>query len=368
MTRRSVVVGPDAPTDPASAPDPGAGVPEVTVVLPVRNEAAHIEQVLADLAAQDIEPARVEILVVDGRSDDGTRARVRAVAARDPRVRLLDNPRRWSSAARAIGAAAARGRYVAYIDGHCRIESRAMLSSMVDLFESTGVDCLARPQPLVADAGATPAARAIAAARASAFGHSTRSEIFGATEGPVSPTSSGAMYRRRVFDVVGNYDTAFDACEDVEFNVRVEQAGLRTWSSPRLAVAYEPRGSHAALFRQMQRYGIGRARLHRKHPSAFSIESLVPVAFTLGLPLLLTAGVFASWLPAWLVLLLAAPYMLYAGLALGFAVAASRGRGGWPLVPLIAAAFPVIHVGLGVGYLRGLLRRPRPPVLEEALA
>lgn len=332
------------------------GAPAITVVLPVRNEAAHIGDVLADLRAQDLDPAEVEILVVDGRSTDATRERVGAIAAEDPRVRLLDNPVQLSSGARAVGAAAARGRYVAYVDGHCRIPSRTLLSDMLALFESSGADCLARPQPLVAGEGGV-LARAIAAARHSPFGHSTRSEIFGATEGPVSPVSSGAMYRRTVFEQIGNFDTAFDACEDVEFNYRVEAAGLRSWSSPRLAVAYEPRGSFRGLWKQMLRYGLGRARLHRKHPAAFSVESLIPAGFVLGLPVLAAAswlGFPLAWIPLGL-------YGLYVLLALLFAARAAS-TAGWILLPLIACAFPVLHAGLGCGYIRGRLgRMPRSP-------
>jgi succinoglycan biosynthesis protein ExoA len=320
---------------------------DVTVVVPVRNEAAHVEAVLDDLLAQDFPAARTEVLVVDGASTDDTRARVEAVARRDGRVRLLDNPRRLSSAARAIGADAARGRYVAYVDGHCRIPSRTLLSDMVALFERTGADCLARPQPLEPSAGGL-VARAVSAARHSPFGHSRASEIYGDREGEASPVSSGAMYRREVFARVGNFDPAFDACEDVEFNWRVERAGMKCWTSPRLAIAYEPRASFGALFRQMLRYGKGRARLHRKHREAFTGESVVPVLFVGFLPQLLAA----PWLPPPFGWVVAAPYVLYLVLTLAFSFAAAASRG-WVLFPLLPVAFFVIHAGLGLGYLVG---------------
>ena len=339
-----------------SQDDPSAAVtPFVTVVLPVRNEAAHLDAVLSDLLAQDYPIDRMEVLVVDGASTDDTRARAGEFARRDARVRVLDNPARRSSAARAVGASAARGAFVLYVDGHCRVESRALLRDMVDLFGRTGADCLARPQPL-APSGPAPVARAIAAARTSAFGHSVGSEIYGDAEAKVSPVSSGAMYRREVFERVGPFDASFDACEDVEFNWRVERAGLSCWTSPRLAVAYEPRRTLSGLLRQMHRYGLGRARLHRKHPASFTWECLVPVAFVLGLPLLLAS----PWLPRTVALALAAPYALYAVLSLGFSALAAA-KAGWSLLPLLPLAFLTIHVGLGVGYLRGFVsRRPCP--------
>ena len=275
-------------------------------------------------------------------------------------MRVLDNPRRLSSAARALGAAAARGRYVAYVDGHCRIDSPTLLADMVDLFERTGADGLSRPQPLVPSGGGA-VARAIAAARTSRFGHSLVSEIFGDQEAQVPAISSGAMYRKEVFEKIGPFDAAFDACEDVELNYRFDRAGLVAWTSAKLAVRYEPRRTYAGLFRQMRRYGLGRARLHRKHPAAFSWESLVPVAFVLGLPVLAAA----PWLPRPLGWTVALGYGLYALLALGFGLAASRSPG-LRLFPLVAVAFPVIHGGLGLGYLAGRLGAWHPEVVEPA--
>ena len=342
--------------------------PLVSVVLPVRNEARHIEAVLRDLLAQELvapdgSPFTAEFLVVDGESDDDTVARVEAMAQQDPRLRALNNPHRLSSGARAIGAAAAKGRYVAYVDGHCRLPGPRLLADMVALFEGSEADCLARPQPLIPEKGGY-VAQVISAARTSPFGHSTRSTIYDDSEREVSPLSAGAMYRRDVFEKVGNYDLAFDACEDVEFNYRVEAAGLKCMTSPKLAVAYEPRASFRALFKQMRRYGLGRGRLHRKHPKAFSFESLIPAGFVLGLPVLPVALILGG-LPG---LVLAAPYMLYGLLSLVFSLLTAA-RKGWKLLPLLPVAFFVIHAGLGFGYLEGrLTRMPQPKSLESAHA
>ena len=353
-------------TTPTHRPPPGSDVsPEavdVTIVMPIRNEAAHIEQVLADVLGQDTGDLRIEVLVVDGRSTDDTRARVQRVVDRDARVRLLDNPQRLSSAARARGTREARGRFVTIVDGHCRIPSTTLWQDMVALFERTGADCLARPQPLVpGDAG--PMARAIAAARTSPFGHSLGSTIYDDREREVSPTSAGASYRREVFEQVGTFDPTFDACEDVELNYRCEQAGLLCWTSPKLAVQYEPRRTLRALYKQMHRYGLGRARLHRKHPSAFSWESLVPAGFVAGVPVAVLGGLLlpAPW--RWVAV---APYALYLVLTAIASLVTAR-RAGWSLLPRLPFVFPTIHAGLGVGYLTGwMTRRPRPAAPPEA--
>jgi len=332
--------------------------PDVSVILPVRNEGRHIASVLADLQAQELNGLSMEIVVVDGESTDDTVARVEAVAKADPRVRLLNNPRRLSSAARALGAEQSAGRFIAYVDGHCRIPSRTLLADMVDLFVRTQADALSRPQPLDSDGG-TSMARAIAAGRTSPFGHSLRTTIYDDSEREVSPITAGAMYRRTVFEKVGNFDPAFDASEDVEFNYRVAQAGLACWTSPKLAVQYEPRRSLGGLFKQMFRYGLGRARLHRKHPAALTLESLVPAGFVLGLPALLAVPFLPSpW--HWLI---AGPYLLYVVLSLAASLVAASKKG-WALFPALPLVFATIHVGLGCGYLKGRLLGP-PKTSEE---
>jgi GT2 family glycosyltransferase len=219
---------------------------------------------------------------------------------------------------------------------------------MVELFERTKADCLARPQPLVPSVPSRMA-RAVAAARTSLFGHSGRSTIYDHSERPASPVSAGAMYRREVFGKAGNFDPDFDACEDVEFNYRVERAGCSCWTSPRLAVHYEPRRTFGALFRQMFRYGIGRRRLHRKHPESFTPETLIPIAFVLGLPFV-TAPLWAPSPWGWI---LAAPYFLYLAACLVISVHAAS-KAGWDLLPYLPPAFFATHAGLGAGYLAGL--------------
>src|SRR4051794_37736095 len=87
-------------------------VPTVSVLLPTLNERGFIRDCLDSLLAQDY-PAVVEILVIDGGSDDGTREIVSGDAAP---VRLLDNPRVTAAAAMNIGIEAAKGDVICRAD------------------------------------------------------------------------------------------------------------------------------------------------------------------------------------------------------------------------------------------------------------
>ena len=231
------------------------------------------------------------------------------------------------------------------MDGHCAIPRRDYLVRTVELFETTGADCLARPQPLeqLADGLWAPA---IAAARHSWIGHNYPSDIYGGPPGYTNPRSAGAAYRRACIEQLRGFDERFDACEDVEFNHRLARAGYRSYRHPDLAVHYRPRSTLRGLYRQMLRYGTGRARLFRTHaltvPWPLVLMTLfvllvVAVFLTLG-P---AAGMITLWGPlaAWLVLV-----------AVESARAATSTIKAWR----VAIAIVVIYCGLTIGFWWGM--------------
>src|SRR5207244_2291921 len=61
---------------------------------------------------------RLEVLIVDGMSDDGTRAVITDYASRYPMIQLLDNPERTTPHALNLGIARARGRIIMRMDAH----------------------------------------------------------------------------------------------------------------------------------------------------------------------------------------------------------------------------------------------------------
>lgn len=328
--------------------------PFVTVVMPVKNEERFIAQTLGAVLAQDYPAERFEVLVADGGSTDSTRAVVAEFMDRHPNVRLADNAKGRSSAGRNVGFTQGRGELFVVVDGHCHIPSRNLLRDTARLFEQKEVHCLGRPQRLTPP-GLTAFQEAVALARSSVLGHGTDSLIYSDHEGYASPVSNGASYRREVFEQIGLVDESFDACEDVEFNLRVEQAGFRSYTSPALAVHYYPRESLAALARQMARYGAGRCRLWRKHPGKLGAGMPAILGLTALVPLA-PAGVAAgalSPLPLWAGLLPAAALAAYAvSIAACSAVLAFGSR--WRHLRHLPLIFPVIHFGLGFGFLREL--------------
>ena len=95
--------------------------PYVSIIMPIRNEADFIERALRSILDNDYPAEKMEILVVDGMSDDGTRETVERLSRTDGRVKMLSNPRRIVPAAMNIGLKDARGDLFIRVDGHAEI-------------------------------------------------------------------------------------------------------------------------------------------------------------------------------------------------------------------------------------------------------
>lgn len=325
-----------------------AGSVLFSIVVPMRNEEWYVRETVQSLLDQELPAEACEILVVDGGSTDRSREIVANLARTHGNIRLLDNPLQRSAPARNVGVRAARGRYIGIVDCHSFVKSD-FLTTAARLFEETGADCLGRPVELFIPADSY-LQRAIGAARTSWLGHNMVSPRYSSERGAVSPLSVGIVYRRQVFDSIGLFNESLGACEDVEFNHRLQRAGMRTWTDPALLCWYHPRPSFVALFRQLERYGYWRYRLLRTEQRAFHISQAAPAGATV-LALTSVAGAMAGWIPAAVPISLAGLYLA----VLILASARAARRRGLRYLPLLPVAFAAIHAGAAVGFTRGAL-------------
>jgi succinoglycan biosynthesis protein ExoA len=327
-------------------------MPSVSVIVPVRNEANTIRQTLLSLLTQSFDDP-FEVIVADGCSDDATVAVVRELQAEFDHLKLVYNPARYSSAGRNTALRHSQYEFAVIVDGHCHIPDKFYLQNLVEAFETSGADCLGRPQPLDAP-NATIFQAAVSVARSSRLGHNPDSDIFSQEAKFVEPQNTAVAYRRGVFHAVGLFDEQFDACEDVEFNHRVFEAGKTCYFTPKVKIIYHPRKTWFALFKQLGRYGCGRARLAFKHPGSLTLPALVP---PLWLVWLVVGAVAACLIPGmgWLY---AASILLYSSVILLVSGWLARKQ---PLaigvrIPLI---FLGIHLGFGWGFLKEFAKQLR---------
>jgi len=318
--------------------------PAVTVVIPCRNEARHIDACLRSLLAFEPPPGGFEVIVADGRSDDGTREIVERIAVEDGRVRLVDNPQRTTPFGLNMGIGAARGSIIARIDAHTEY-APDYLRQCVAVMSETGADDVGGPW--VAK-GHTYVQRAIAAAFNSAFAVGGARAHRRQYEGPVDNVYLGC-WRREVLERVGLFDEEFTRNQDDELCFRLLRSGGTIWQSPRIRSWYTPRASLGGLFRQYFQYGYWKVRVIQKHGAPASFRHLVPGAFV-AILLLLTPMAF--FVPA-AAMALACLLAVYA-IPLAAASVVTAARAGWKLLPLFPPVFACYHFGYGLGFLFGI--------------
>ena len=335
------------PGDPAFSPDRVAP-PFVSVVVPCRNESRYIARCLDSILANDFDPARLEILVVDGASDDGTRGVVAEYAARDSRVRLLDNPRRITPTALNIGIRAARGDVIIRMDAHNAYPT-TYVSSLVDWLVRSGADnvggiWITRP------AGDSSIQKAIAVGLSHPFGVGNSYFRIGSAEPRWVDNVPFGCYRRDVFERIGLFDEELVRNQDEELNLRLVRDGGRILLVPSIVSHYSARGSLDKLARMNFQYGYFKPLVIRKIGAVMTVRQVVPATFVATL----VASAILAPLNAVAAAVFVAVASLYLGASILVAAGAWRSVGFRPAAALVAV-FPVIHVAYGVGFLGGVM-------------
>ncbi len=339
---------------PAVRRSPGAdGRPEVSIIVPCRNEARYIAQCLDSILATRFPLERLEVLVVDGRSDDGTRQIVARYAARHPLIRLLDNPAQITPTALNTGVRAARGGVIVRMDAHATYPPEYVTRLVTELQE-TGADNVGGvfvPRP--ADDSAT--ARAIALGLSHPLGVGNSHFRIGAVERRWVDTVPFGCYRREIFERIGMFDEQLARNQDDEFNFRLLKHGGRILLLATVAIGYYTRGSLRQVARMFYQYGYFKPLVARKAGRIVTLRQLVPPLFIVSL---VTAAALSFSAPA-AAALLTAVAVTYGAVVIGAAARAIR-RHGLRCALVLAAVFPTVHFSYGLGFLVGLGALWRP--------
>jgi succinoglycan biosynthesis protein ExoA len=295
----------------------------------------------------------VEVLVIDGQSDDGTAAAVYRVATGDPRVKLLANPDRTIPHALNIGLRAARGRYVARVDAHATVSDTYLERGVAELDADPRVASVGGRRIGVGDG---PTGRAVAAALSSPFGVGNSVNHYG---GHAQDTdhASFAVSRADVLRSIGGWDETLLVNEDVDLDHRIGLAGHRIRYDPEMEIFWQVRRTVRELARQYRRYGRGKAAMVRKNGrSAVRVRHLAAPALVIWLAGAVVVAVAGRpRLAAGMV----APYGV--GLVVATAVTLRRGYGQQRLTPLpLLGSFGAMHLCWGLGFVEGLVFRLTP--------
>lgn len=319
--------------------------PLVSAIVPCRNEEAFIAKAVGSILANDWPADSLEVLVVDGMSADGTRDIVNAIATRDARVRLVDNPDLFAGSAMGVGVAAARGEYVVRVDAHAEIPPDYVRTGVETLERNPKIWAVGGPVDRVA---AGEEGRLVAAVNSNIFATGNTPIRVGRAEGPVDAVLY-PVWRRDVFDRVGDFDESLVRNQDDDFHYRLRQAGGVIYQKQKMRAKYYVRGSVRQLLRQYNQYAFWKVAVARKHGRFIDWKPLVPPAFFAALALTAVGGFVTPYL--WLAGgALAAAYFV-ADVVASVAVAAKTSLRDFFKA---LAIFPTFHLRYAVGIAAGI--------------
>ncbi|MBN2084320.1 MAG: glycosyltransferase family 2 protein [Anaerolineales bacterium] len=326
-------------------------LPRISVLIPCRNEERTIEQVLEALRRQSFPAGRMEVIVADGRSTDGTREKIEAYAGANPgwALRWVDNPGRSAPAGLNAALREARGEILLRMDAHA-IPDPDYVEQCVKTFERSGCDGVGGAIDILPGGGGT-VARAIAVAVANPFATGGVRYRSGGAEGEVD-TVPFAAFHREVFNRVGGFNEQVPVNEDYEFNYRVRAAGGRIFFTPKIRSRYIARGDLGSLARQYFYYGHQKAVMLSFHPKSIRLRQWIPALFA---PSLVVLGAGAFLLPP-LAIMLGLELIVYAAVCAAFAGREAVARKDAALLPALMLVFFCIHITWGAGFWTGAAR------------
>jgi glycosyltransferase involved in cell wall biosynthesis len=265
--------------------------PAVSIIVPCYNEVGSIGSLLEAIRQQSYPMDRIEVVIADGGSQDGTQDAIRRFGETHPELRLMlvDNPKRTIPAALNTAILQAAGDVVIRLDAHSAPEPDYVARCVETLqrTQAANVGGVWEIQP----GQTTWVARSIAAAAAHPLGAGDALYRTGGAEGPAETVPFGA-YPRDWLRRVGAFNEALLTNEDYEYNVRIREQGGLVWFNPLIRSRYFARPTLGALAGQYARYGFWKARMLLQHPGSLRWRQALPPLFALSIGGLLVAGFF----------------------------------------------------------------------------
>ncbi|MEU4692646.1 glycosyltransferase family 2 protein [Actinoplanes sp. NPDC023714] len=328
-------------------------LPFLSVVIPCWNEARFIGPFLDSVLGNSYPADRMEVLLVDGMSEDGTREIARRYAVRDTRLVLVDNPGHSKPAALNLGIRQARGDVIVRLDVHAEYPPDYLENCVRGLIEHPQADNVggvrvsrARDDTLLG--------RAIALSTTSVFGAGNSKYRVGVAQPQWVDTVFGGCYRKSVFDRIGLFDEQLTRAQDREFNQRLRAAGGNILLLPEITCTYYARSDLREFCSWTFEAGYWPFKASRMVGRWIgSWRNVVPMGFVVAL----AAGAAAAPVSRTARRATGAVAAAYGLTALTFAARLARRHRDPGLAAAMPAVFLATHVIYGVGSLKGALER-----------
>ena len=262
-------------------------LPFISVILPVRNEERYIAACVDSIFSQDYPAEKMEVIFVDGRSEDRTVEMLHAMQKNHPQIVVLDNPNRTVPYAMNIGIAHSSAPVIVRLDAHAeypadyiRLSVETLLTQDCDnaggVFETHGRGFMGEA---IAEMLKTPLGVGNATYRLT-------------TEDGYVDTVPFGCFKRELFERIGGFDERMTRNQDNELNFRIRKNGGKIYLNHNIRVQYYCRDTMRGIMKMGYMNGKWNVITMTLVPGSMGVRHFVPLAFVLStiLLVLLTAA------------------------------------------------------------------------------
>jgi glycosyltransferase involved in cell wall biosynthesis len=244
----------------------------VTVGLCVKNGAHIIKKAIDSLCSQSFPAEKVELIVVDGNSQDGTLQIIKENLKRGfGRVQIFQESS-GLGIARQMVVEQASGKYIVWLDADMTLASDYLENQVAFMEQHPEVGIAAGKYNVHIGCGLAADLENIVYAVDSVYGQRGNASKFG-----YLPGAEGAIYRVQAVRQVGGFDIRINgAAEDTEMAYRVRAKGWQL-ATTNETFTESTRGSWQTLWKQYVWYGRGGHYIFHKDPGSLSLWKMSPL-------------------------------------------------------------------------------------------
>lgn len=306
---------------------------------------------LDSLVANTYPKDKLEILVVDGQSEDRSVDIIQDYISRYPYIVLLQNPKKNLPAALNVGIRHAKGEIIVRMESHSAV-GKDYIANAVRWLSKSDADFIGGPF-IHTPREPTLFGQALALMLAHPFGAGNAWFRMQVTAPRYVDSAVYGCYRKKIFNEVGLFNETLARIEDRDFNFRLREHGGKILLVPDLPVTYYFRSRlwpflvHTFSDGFWVTYPL---RFGRKNIKLFSWRHFIPLLFVLSLLVLGAASFFFK--EALVALAGVAGAYVFLMFFASFQVSWKHGFKYFPILPF---AFVCRHISYGIGSVWGFL-------------
>jgi glycosyltransferase involved in cell wall biosynthesis len=325
-------------------------LPFVSVIIPCLHEESFIGKCLDSIIDNDYPKDRLEILVIDGKSEDGTKAVLEKYAYNYSFVKVFENPKKITPAGLNIGIQNAKGEIIVRMDAHSSYE-KDYISKCIRYLNEYNADNVGGIW-ITVPRNNSFIAKAITYSLSHPFGVGNAHYRIGQAKEPrwVDTVPYGCYYKE-VFKKIGLFNETFPRNEDTEFNDRLRKAGGKILLVPEIVINYYARSTYQAFCKHQFDNGLKVAKHLKLNRAIFSWRHFIPFIFVLSV---IGLAVLSFWSTVflWLFLTICSLYLLS---NLYFSSIISYKEKNIRYIFLMPVMFSSLHISYGLGSIWGAL-------------